>query len=634
MSSNQFGLLRERRFLPFFLTQALGAFNDNIFKWALTILIGYQTAALAGQLPLYNNLAAGLFILPFFLFSATSGQLADKFDKSRLAVWVKVFEILVMLGAAFGFWWHQYQPVLAVWWLLAMLLLMGVHSTLFGPLKYGILPQVLDERELVGGNGLIEMATFLAILAGTLLGANLITVPGQGVWITIGVLLGVALCGLWTALRMPPTKAVDPALKISPNIFRETWHTLRLLRSNRTVFLSCLGISWFWFFGSIYITQLLSWNKDIIGGGPGVFSLLLAVFSVCTGIGSLLCERLSGHRVELGLVPFGSIGMTLFGVDLYFAMPAATGAEDLSVAQFLVQPGSWRVLLDLGGMAVFCGFFIVPLFALVQQRSEPRFRSRIIAANNILNALFMVAAAGLAVLLLNVAGLTLPQVLLATALMNAVVALYIYTLVPEFLLRFLIWILINTLYRVRVDGLERIPDEGPVLLVCNHVSFVDALIIGGTVRRPTRFVMYYKIFNTPVLRFFFRTARAIPIGGRQEDPALLARAMDEISAALRAGEVVCIFPEGALTADGAIAPFKSGVERILARDPVPVIPMALQGLWGSIFSRWNKAMGKALLPRRFWSKVGLRLGPVIAADPAPTAETLEAQVRALRGDQA
>ena len=630
---SQFALLGQRRFLPFFLTQALGAFNDNVFKWALTILIGYQTAQLADQLALYNNLAAGLFILPFFLFSATSGQLADKFDKARLAVWIKWFEIVVMCGAAYGFWLHASQPLLAIWWLLGMLFLMGVHSTLFGPLKYAILPQVLDERELVGGNGLVEMGTFLAILVGTLLGSNLISIPGWGVVVTCATIIGLAVVGLLTAKAMPPSAPVDPQLKINPNIAAETVSTLKLLSGNRTVFLSCLGISWFWFFGSTYITQLLSWNKEILGGGPGVFSLLLAVFSISTGIGSLLCERMSKHRVEIGLVPFGSIGMTLFGIDLYFAMPQPTGAHDLTVAQFLVAPGSWRVLVDLAGMAVFSGFFIVPLFALVQQRSEPRYRSRIIAANNILNALFMVAAAVVAVALLKFADLSIPQLLLITALLNAVVAVYIYTLVPEFLLRFLIWLLINTLYRVKVEGLERIPEEGPVLLVCNHVSFVDALIVGGTIPRPTRFVMYYKIFNTPVLRFFFRTARAIPIGGAKENPQLLENAMNQISEALRAGEVVCIFPEGALTADGEIAAFRTGVERILARDPVPVMALALQGLWGSVFSRWNKAMGKVKLPRRFWSKVGLRFALPQSPEGA-TAAKLEHEVRELRGDWA
>jgi 1-acyl-sn-glycerol-3-phosphate acyltransferase len=360
---------------------------------------------------------------------------------------------------------------------------------------------------------------------------------------------------------------------------------------------------------------------------------LLSIFSIGTGIGAILCEWLSRRRVEIGLVPFGSIGMTVFGADAYFAFPLATGFSDLGIAQFLALPNAWRLLIDVGLMAVFSGLFIVPLFALIQSRTAPDERAQVIAANNILNALFMVVATGFMVLMLDVLGCSIPQLFLATAVLNAVVAIYIYTLVPEFLLRFLTWILINTLYRVQVSGLERVPDDGPALLVCNHVSYVDALVIGGTIPRPTVFVMYYKIFNVPVMRSLFRSARAIPIAGVKEDPVLLDRAWESISAALRAGEVVCIFPEGRLTADGEIAAFRNGVERILERDPVPVIPMALRGLWGSVFSRSNKAMGIAKLPRRFWSKVGLSIGTPQAPESA-SAQSLELLVRELRGDLA
>jgi len=371
----------------------------------------------------------------------------------------------------------------------------------------------------------------------------------------------------------------------------------------------------------------------VIGGDSTVYPFLLAVFSLGIGIGSLLCERLSGHKVEIGLVPFGSIGMTLFGADIHFARPELATVQDLLLAALLVQPWIWRVLADLLLMAIFSGFFIVPLFALIQTRSDPARRSRVIAANNILNALFMVVAAGLSALLLNAAGLSIPQLLLATALMNAVVAIYIYTLVPEFLMRFLSWILVNTLYRIRLEGFERIPDEEAALLVCNHVSFMDALIIGGSVRRPVRFVMYYKIFNIPLLSFIFRTAKAIPIAGYRENPELLAKAFDEVDKELAAGNLVCIFPEGGLTKDGEIAEFKTGMEKILERRPVPVVPLALRGLWGSIFSRRDSALGRARLPRRFWSRIGLAAG-----DPIPAAEAsaaaVEVRVRALRGADA
>lgn len=627
-SSNQFALLKSRRFGPFFWTQALGAFNDNVFKNALVIMAVYQIAAHdAVRANLYTNLAAALFIAPFLLFSATSGQLSDKFDKARLAQLVKVLEVAIMLIALFGF------MAKSIPLLMTMLFMMGLHSTLFGPLKYGLLPQVLDARELVGGNGLIEMATFLAILLGQTLGAVLINIPDAGAWLVGGTCILVALAGLATALRMPAVPAPDPGLKINWNPFSESWNNLAYIRGNRAVLLSCMGISWFWFFGSVFITQLPTYTQTIIGGNSQVYTLLLAVFSLGIGIGSLLCERLSGHKVEIGLVPFGSIGMTLFGVDLYFAKPDLAANVDLTIAALLAQPWIWRVLIDLLLMAVFSGFFIVPLFALIQTRSDPARRSRVIAANNILNALFMVVAAGLSFVLLNVAKLSIPQLLLATALMNAVVAVYIYTLVPEFLMRFLSWILVNTLYRIRLADIDRIPDEGPVLLVCNHVSFMDPLIIGGSVRRPVRFVMYYKIYNLPLLNFIFRTAKAIPIAGYKEDPELLARAFEEVDAELAAGNVVCIFPEGGLTKDGGIAEFRSGVEKILARRPVPVVPLALRGLWGSIFSRRDSALGRARLPRRFWSQIGLAAGEPVPPQEA-SAELLQQRVAALRGDDA
>lgn len=621
---SQYGLLRERRFLPLFLTQSLGALNDNVYKQALIVLVTFMTIGLQpSDKDLLINVAAALFILPFFLFSATAGQLADKLDKAAMTRWVKGLEVLIMGMAAVGFISNNIPLLFAV------LFLMGTQSTLFGPIKYGVLPQYLDDRELVGGNGLIEMATFLAILVGTIIGGSLIRWPDYGVWVISALIIVLALAGLATAFAMPKVAPTDPGLKVDLHLPRATWGILKELTHHRTVFLSCLGVSWFWFYASIYFTQLPNYTSEILGGNPAVLTLLLTVFSIGTGIGSLLCERMSGHRVELGLVPFGSIGMTVFGVDLYFATPTLPFGSEIGALAFLQAEGSGRLLFDLFGMAVFSGFFIVPLFAIIQQRSEPAIRSRIIAANNILNAIFMVAAALIAIVFLNVAGLSIPQLLLVTAIFNAVVALYIYGLVPEFLLRFLTWILINTIYRVRTKGLERIPEEGPVLLVCNHVSYVDALIIGGSVRRPVRFVMYYKIYRLPLLNFLFRTARTIPIAGAKEDPAMLTSAFEQISAALRNGDVVCIFPEGGLSADGQIQPFRAGIERALAQDPVPVLPLALRGLWGSMFSR----SGGLPWPRKLWSRIELHAGPLLTPTES-TAAALEAHVRKLREDRA
>jgi 1-acyl-sn-glycerol-3-phosphate acyltransferase len=623
---SQFGLLRQRRFAPFFITQTLGAFNDNVYKNALIILVSFGALNLSqAQQNVYVNLAAGLFILPFFLFSATCGQLAEKYEKSRLIRFTKLLEIGIMLLAVAAL------ALNSLWLMFAVLFLLGAQSTLFGPVKYSILPQHLREEELVGGNAWVEAATFLAILLGTMLGGWLIVQSGGIGWVS-AVMLAVAVAGYLAARRIPEAPAAMPELRINWNPFTETWRNFRFMRGNRTVFLSVLGISWFWFYGATFLSQLPNYTKLYLGGNEQVVTLLLTVFSLGIGLGSLLCERLSGRKVEIGLVPLGSIGMTWFGIDLFLAAPDLATVTGLGAREFLGSANNHRVLWDLLLTGVFGGFYIVPLYALVQMRSEPTHRSRVIAGNNILNAAFMVVSALVAIVLLG-AGLSIPQLLLTAALMNAAVAVFIYSLVPEFTMRFMVWVLINTLYRIRHRGLENVPDEGACVVVCNHVSFVDALIIGGTVRRPIRFVMYYKIFRIPVLNFIFRTARAIPIAGAKEDEALMNKAFDEVASALAAGEVIGIFPEGALTADGEIAPFRPGIDRILERSPVPVVPMALRGLWGSIFSRRDGYLKRARLPRRFWSRIEL-----VAAPPVPAAQAgaavLEAQVRELRGAEA
>jgi len=622
----QFRLLRTRRFAPFFATQALGAFNDNAFRQAMIVLVAFHFGLSDAQVGFYSNLAPALFILPFFLFSASAGQLAEKYEKTRLIRYVKLFEIAAMLLAAFAF--HAKNVPL----LLGVLFLMGLHSTMFGPIKYAILPQALREEELVGGNGLVEMGTSLSILFGMIAGGSLMAIAGYGPTAASLLVVGVAIAGWSVSRAIPPAPPTAPELRFNWNPFSETWRVLGFVRRDRTVFNSVLGISWFWFFGGVFTAQLPNYTKLFLGGGESVAILVLALFSIGVGVGSLLCERLSGRKVEIGLVPFGSIGLSLFGIDLYFAQPGIATTSGLGALAFLAAPGHWRIALDMTLLGVFAGFYIVPLFALVQSRTPRHELSRVIAGNNILNALFMVAAAAFGIGLAR-AGLSIPQIFLATALLNAAVAIYIYTLVPEFLMRFLSWILVNTLYRIRSEGLEHVPEEGPALLVCNHVSYMDALIVAGCVRRPIRFVMYYRIFDVPVMRFIFRPARAIPIAGAKEDAALLARAFDAIDAALAEGDVVCIFPEGGLPRDGAIAPFRPGVERILERRSVPVVPMALRGLWGSVWSRRDSMLGRARLPRRLRARIELVVGAPLAAAQADAA-MLEQRVRELRGDRA
>ena len=617
---SQFSLLSKRRFLPFFVTQSLGALNDNLFKQSLILAILYKLN-IEGDRGIWVNLCALLFIVPFFLFSALAGQFGEKYPKDRLIRLIKLGEIAIMIVAAIGFAFDHLALMLVA------LFAMGTHSALFGPVKYSILPQTLREEELVGGNGLVEMGTFLSILAGTI-GAGIMLSSSNYTVIVSAVIIAVAVLGYLASRAIPAAPADTPQLRLNWNIFSESWATLRMgLNQTPAVSRSVVGNSWFWFVGAIYLTQIPAYAKDWLYGDETVVTLILTVFSVGIALGSLLCEKLSGRKVEIGLVPFGSFGLTVFGLLLWWhsgQMPQNIQTNDwLGVLGF---SQAWWVLFDILGLGVFGGFYIVPLYALIQSRTSESERARVIAANNILNALFMVVSALVTILLLSVAKLTIPELFLVVSLMNIAVNTYIFKIVPEFSMRFMIWLLSHSMYRVQHKHLDLIPDEGAALLVCNHVSFVDALLIGGAVRRPIRFVMYYKIYNLPVLNFIFRTAGTIPIAGRGEDEAIYEQAFDRIARYLNDGELVCIFPEGKLTTDGQINEFKAGVTRILERTPVPVIPMALQGLWGSFFSRDpNKGYFK-----RLWSRVTLVAGEPMTATEA-TQKVLRERVTALRG---
>ncbi len=617
---SQFSLLGKRRFLPFFVTQSLGAFNDNIFKQSLILAILYKLS-IEGDRSIWVNLCALLFILPFFLFSALAGQFGEKFAKDALIRLIKLGEIAIMAIGAVGFMFDHLVLMLVA------LFAMGTHSALFGPVKYSILPQALREEELVGGNGLVEMGTFLAILAGTIGAGIMLSSSNYAPIVSVAIVL-VATLGYLASRWIPRAAAASPTLQLNWNIFSQSWATLRLgLNQTPAVSRSIVGNSWFWFVGAIYLTQIPAYAKEWLYGDETVVTLILTVFSVGIAVGSMLCERLSGRKVEIGLVPFGSFGLTLFGLLLWWhsgQLPQSLQPNDWLM--MLGHSQAWWVLLDILGLGVFGGFYIVPLYALIQSRTAENERARVIAANNILNALFMVVSAIVSILLLSVAHLSIPELFLAVSLMNVAVNAYIFKIVPEFSMRFMIWLLGHSMYRVEHRNLELIPDEGAALLVCNHVSFVDALLVGGAVRRPIRFVMYYKIYNLPVLNFIFRTAGTIPIAGRHEDEQIYERAFRKIAEYLKAGELVCIFPEGKLTGDGEISEFKSGLTRILEETPVPVIPLALQGLWGSFFSRDpNKGWF-----HRLWSRVTLVAGPAVEPqDAAPS--LLREQVLHLRG---
>jgi len=627
--SSQFGLLRVKRFAPFFWTQFFGAFNDNIYRNVLIILIAYQSGQMISVDPnMLINLAAGLFIFPFFLFSATAGQLADKYEKSMLIRRIKLFEIAIMGFAAVAFYFHSVSI------LLILLFFMGTQSSFFGPVKYSIIPQHLKEGEIIGGNAMVEMGTFVSILLGTITGGVLGSLLGDT---TYGALLiGAAICimafaGWGASCLIPKAEPPAPGLKINWNPIVQTWETIKFARKDRVVFLSILGISWFWFLGLAYQTQIPNFTRLVLKGSESVMILLLAMFSIGIGAGSLLCEWLSGRKIEIGLVPIGSIGLSIFGFDLFLAYETPDVNQLMGIAQFLQTTGSIRVLIDLLLIGIFGGFYIVPLYALIQTRSNPEYRSRIIAANNILNALFMVISSISAGVLLGVAKLTIPWFFMVLALANIATALYIYLLVPEFTMRCMVWLLTHVLYRIKHKNLHLIPDEGPAVIVCNHVSFVDALVIAGVCRRPARFVMDKAIFGIPVLNFIFRTGKAIPITSRRIDETVYNEAFDQISQELNEGNVICIFPEGKLTKDGEIDEFKAGIEKIIARNPVPVVPAALRGLWGSFFSyKGGPAMMR--FPKRFFSKIEFVVGTPVLPEQL-TASGLRDTVLELRGDK-
>lgn len=616
---DQFKLLTQKRFLPFFATQFFGALNDNIFKNALIILIAFQGAqALSYDVDVLINIAAALFILPFFLFSATAGQWIEKYEKSRSIKIIKLVEVIIMMCAAMAF---IYGSILL---LILLLFLMGSQSTFFGPAKYSYIPQHLKVTELIEGNALVQMGTFVAILLGTMMGGLLIA-EEQGKFYVAYFLVSVSIIGFLSSCFIPVTPTNNVGLKINWNILKETINNIRFIRTNRTVFLSILGVSWFWFLGATYLVQLPNYTKTVLNANEQVVTLLITLFTIGIGLGSLLCNWLSDKKIEIGLVPFGSIGLTIFGIDLFYSQPEIMSVSILGVKDFLIIENA-RLLFDIVMIGVFGGLYIVPLMALVQQRSSADHLSRVIAGNNIINALLMVCSAVVAIIVLSL-GFSIAQLFLLVAILNMFVALYIYSLVPEFFMRFLVWLLIHSIYRVRTVGLDKIPEKGSLLLVCNHVSFVDALIISGCVRRPIRFVVYYKIYNLPVLNFIFRTAKAIPIAGKYEDEKLLQTAFKSVDSALENGDIVCIFPEGKLTKNGNLNTFKDGVDKIIAARAVPVIPMALHGLWGSVFSYQKNNIIYRFF-KGFKSSIGLVIGDAVEADLA-SAAMLQQKVQCL-----
>ena len=619
---SQFALLAKRRFGPFFGVQFLGAFNGHLFRQALVVVLAYQTARFTTMsADTAQNAAQALFVLPFLVFSAAAGQLADQRDKSRLITAAVGVEFGCMVLGAGGLLLGS-LPLL-----FAALLLFGVQSALFAAVKYSILPQHLAHAELMGGNGLVLTGTAVAIIAGTMAGGLLAAHQEPGGAVVAFAAMAISMAGIALSRAIPAAPAADPGLRINWNPVSESRCNLQFARQDSTVFLSVLGMAWFSFYVSMFATQLPNLARNVLAGTEHVATLLLVAGAAGFAIGSLLCERLSGYKVEMGLVPFGSFGLTLFGIDLWWATANHVALGPVGVGEFVRDPGHWRILADLVAIGVFGGLYAAPLCALIQQRSDPARRARVIAANNILNAAFMIGAAVFAALLLG-AGLTIPQLILLTALLNAAVAIYIYTRAPEFLVRFMVWILIHSVYRLTASDLERIPDTGPAIIVSNHVSYVDALVISAACHRPIRWVMDQRIFRIPLLSFFFRTVKAIPIAPAKIDPQTLQRAYDAIARELAAGQLIGLFPEGKRTLNGEMNEFKGGIRKILDRTPVPVIPLALCGLWQSIFACNRDKLRHAM---KLFPRIAIAVGEPI--DPAAvTPDGLYRAVRALRGN--
>ncbi|OLQ76157.1 acyl-phosphate glycerol 3-phosphate acyltransferase [Photobacterium proteolyticum] len=613
-------LLTKQRFLPYFLTQAFGAFNDNVYKNVLLILIAF---AAPGTLPINSdlviNLAAGLFILPFFLFSASAGVLADKYDKALIMRVVKMAEIVIMSLATIAFLTESYMA------LLVLLFLMGTQSAFFGPAKYALLPQHLKREELVSGNALVETGTFLAILLGTLL-AGVIANQENATVIAATSVVCFAVIGYLSSRWIPEAKPSNPDIPFKWHPVRQTRHTLSIARKDKTIFQCVMGISWFWFLGACYLTQFPNFAKLHLGGSAAAVSFLLTLFSIGIAIGSLLCDRLSGHRIEPGIVPLGSLGITIFGADLMFATPELVTASQ-SFLTFVTNPELLRVFVSLTMLGVSGGIFIVPLYAMMQSRAKEEERAQVIAANNIWNAIFMVVSAITAIVFLSVLGLSIPQFFLFLSLLNFFVVLYIYTQAPDFFWRFVVWLVSHTMYRVRHKELSNIPTKGGALIVSNHVSYMDALLLAGACPRPIRFLMDKDIYNIPFIKAFCKACKVIPIDST--DRKSILKAFVKVNGYLEQGDIVCVFPEGQLTYDGEVGPFMRGIDLIIKRSNVPVIPVALQGLWGSYFSREG---GRALLkiPKRFWSKVDIVAGSPVEAKQA-NSTMLREQVLTLRG---
>ncbi len=574
MAINQLSLLQVRRFLPLFLTQFLGAFNDNLFKNALVILITFTLAtSMRLNAEVLITIAAGIFILPFFLFSATAGQLSDKFEKSRLIRYTKITEIILTLIAAAGLLTHSITLLMVV------LFLLGTQATFFGPMKYSILPDHLKENELIAGNAFLEAGTYLAILLGTIVGVILAASHAAPVLISCSIIL-IAVAGYLTSRWIPTATIAAPDLKIKFNIIEETTNIIRHTMKKRELALSIFGISWFWLVGATYLSQFPTYTKDVLGAGPSVVMLFLIFFTMGIGLGSLFCNRLLKGRVHATYVPLAALGMTLFAIDLVLASQhiVTKSGHLLTLTEFLSHLQNWHVLLDLFFLSACGGIYVVPLYAILQSESEPSYRSRAIACNNIINALFMVIAAIVTSIMLFL-HFSVTAVFVLVAIATFVVAIYICNLLPDALVKsFLIW-LFKSLYRVEVRGIENYYNAGNrVLIVSNHTSFLDAALIAAFLPDKLTFAIDYQYAKKGWVKVLLKLVNTFPV-----DPtnSMAAKSLIEY---LRRNHRVVIFPEGRITVTGALMKIYEGPGLVADKARAKLLPIRIDGAQYSPFS--------------------------------------------------
>ncbi len=571
---------KDSRFWPLFWTQFLGALNDNFFKNALVILITYKSISLFGlNSSSLVAMAGGIFILPFFLCSATAGQIADKYDKSTIIKIAKVSELVIMALAGIGFYTNNYLILMVV------LFLMGAQSSFFGPLKYGIIPDLLHNDEIVTGNAFIASGTFIAILIGTIIGGLSASFESAQSIISLGV-VAVSLIGIAFSLKVKHAPARDKSLQVDYTFLPPAWEIMKLTMKDKKIFHTIMGVSWFWFIGAMILSLLPALVKDVFFGSGVVGTLFLATFSIGMGVGGALCDKLSGKRVEVGMVPMAAVLMSLFMFDLGYVGANWQGNANeglLNISQFFMQDNSIRAVIDLFFVSIFGGLFIIPQMAFIQRYSPKEIVARTIAGNNIWNSLFMVMAAVM-IIVFNILKFGPGEIFAIVAVINFLLSFYFFAIRSDETWRFVCWCFCHLLYDMEVQGEEKIPETGPVILCMNHISFVDWLMVMAVSNRPVRFIIDHLFYYVPTGPFWFKQASLIPIATKKENPEILEKAYADIAHGLQTGHILGLFPEGFISRNGQMRRFQPGVNRILKHDPTPVIPIALEGLWGSFFS--------------------------------------------------